>query len=186
MGPGQLAPTEPRGTGELGREGFQGVVRVELLEFTMLKQFQIWLCGVKAQPRKDGTICLHRRTDQHRDIGGCPSPQSHRTQSLTVCLLCPLSCWPSTRVQNECLQARICALALWRTPGFPAVSCLTQMDRIPTDFHSQMLHGLWNQKKHQISGCLALPNPISRDRDGIFTGALFRCLAIWEDDRFIP
>ena len=44
----------------------------------------------------------------------------------------------------------------------------------------------WNRKRHRSSGCLSLPNPISRDRDWTCMGALFRWLAIWEDGGFIP
>ena len=45
---------------------------------------------------------------------------------------------------------------------------------------------IWNQKRHQSSDCLSLPNPISNGSDWIFIGALFRWLAIWEDGGFVP
>lgn len=39
---------------ELDRAWSQGVIMVELDELTKLMQIMIWICGRKAQPRKDG------------------------------------------------------------------------------------------------------------------------------------
>ena len=51
---------------------------------------------------------------------------------------------------------------------------------LPVQFLSLIVSYYWNQKRCRSLGCLSLPNPVSRDSDWIFKGALFRWLAIWE------
>lgn len=52
------------------------------------------------------------------------------TQSFPICLLCLLSCWPSTGTQSECLQVSESVRRLLH---------LTWKVRILTDFYSQTL-----------------------------------------------
>lgn len=73
----------------------------------------------------------------------------HTTQFLSVCLCSPFNLqlqffhWRP----GKCLQVSESVHGLFkRMPGLPSALCLTQMDRIPDDFYSQMLWGssLWH------------------------------------------
>lgn len=68
-----------------------------------------------------------------------PSPLSHTTQFLPVCLWCPSNCCPFAGAQGECLwgSEHVCG-PFKRVPRFPNVFHFTQIHQIPADFHSQM------------------------------------------------
>lgn len=58
-------------------------------------------------------------------------------QFLLICLWHILSCSPFAGATESMHKP------FKKTPGFPAAFHLTQTDRIPTDFHSQLLWGLF-------------------------------------------
>lgn len=91
---------------ELGGVGFQGVTRIEQVEFTRLMQNRF--CWGRAQHKKDED-CLpavwgQGSTQGQWQLSFQPSPRSHMTQFLTVCLWhLPSHCF-FARAQAECLQ----------------------------------------------------------------------------------
>ena len=67
------------------------------------------------------------------------SSRSHTSQIFYLSLSCTLGCLSSTGVPGECLRARSCALPFRRVPGMLADSLPFPADRIPADFHCQIL-----------------------------------------------
>ena len=81
------------------------------------------------------------RGTQHRDPHRVPSAPFPEPQTPVSPRVSSLLCPPSAGAQSEWLQMRVCALACKRALVHLAASHLSLVDRIPTDFCSQILCG---------------------------------------------
>lgn len=108
MGQGWLTPKELQA--ELGRAGYKGVTRVELVEVTRLMQIQIWLCVGEAQHKKDGTCQPCRKK---ANVGHPSSTCSETTQTnFSLYVSGDPESLSSTGIQGDCLQVRVYMLVL--------------------------------------------------------------------------
>lgn len=82
----------------------QGVITVELVEFTRLMKNYVWLCRGSTQHRKVVTCWLHGRKTQYSDNGGCPSRpfylKLHNSVSPCMSLVYPELVWNSLRLKK--------------------------------------------------------------------------------------
>lgn len=91
--------------------------------FSRLMQIQIWHLPFPAG-------CLVGGLDKRTIAALALKPI---IQFFLICLWYILRCSLFARASESMYEP------FKKTPGFPAAFCLTQTDRIPTDFHSQLL-----------------------------------------------